>query len=411
MVNRQPDRAVASNSWAWDAPDEVDAAIIDIDLDASPRYSTHRSRPGAQLIARVALWGAVAFGCLSGLVALARPPAAPPAAPLAVSSGVELPAPVAGAAERVVAAWLTATNDDQTDLAALFVDQVRLSSRGLEPLVVGTVTTVAGHEVSAGYWSVTVAADVTETPGPGATGGTAIDGDGSDGTADAGLAGDPLAEAPATTTWYVEVGIVGDVESGLAALTTPAVLPAAPPGPEGWRRDDRGVPLVEDDEQYATVEGFLRALLMGQGDPSRYMAPGQSIETPAHAPFVGVEIQGMTMAGVPEDGRVQVWVEADVETEGGVHRLVAYQIDMAEREDRWEVAAVSGVPTTVIRSDEAESAPTTTESLPPPLEGVGNGEVDAPASDGADGDAVEQEAPPDVDGAGLGRGSATTVAP
>jgi hypothetical protein len=411
MVNRQPDRAVPSNSWAWDGTDEIDAAIIDIDPDASPRYPAHRSRPGAQLIVRVGLWGAVAFGCLSGLVALARPPATPAAAPVAASSGVEVPAPVAGAAERVVAAWLTATNDDQTDLAELFVDQVRLSSRGLDPLVVETVTAVAGHEVSAGYWSVTVAADVADTPRAGATDDTAIDGDVSDDPADAGLAGDPLAEAPATTTWYVEVGIVGDVESGLAALTTPAVLPAAPPAPEGWRRDDRGVPLVEDDEQYATVEGFLRALLMGQGDPSRYMPPGQSIETPAHPPFVGVEIEAMTMAGVPEDGRVQVWVEADVETEGGVHRLVAYQVDMAAREGRWEVAAVSGVPTTVVRSDEAGSAPTTTESLPPPLEGVGDGEADAPASAGADGDTVDQEAPPDVDGAGNSGGSTTSTAP
>jgi hypothetical protein len=411
MLNRQPDRAVPSNSWAWDGPDGIDAAVIDVDPGASPRYPVHRSRPGAQLLARVGLWGAVAFGCLSGLAALARPPATPPAAPVAASSGVEVPAPVAGAAERVVAAWLTATNDDQADLVALFVDDVRLSPRGLEPLDVERVTAVAGREVSTGYWSVTVAADVIEPPPP-AEDGTATDGAATDGTGDAGagLPDDPFAEGPVPTTWYVEVGIVGDVGSGLAALTTPAVLPAPPPAPEGWRRDDRGVPLAQDDEQYATVEGFLRALLMGQGDPSRYMAPGQSIETPERAPFVGVEIETMAMAGDPEAGRVQVWVEADVSTEGGVHRLVAYQIDMAEREGRWEVAAVSGVPTTVTRSDGSEPTPTTTETLPPPLEGVGDGEVDE-VDEPAGGDAPTEDAPADVDGSGLGAASTTTSTP
>ena len=201
------------------------------------------------------------------------------------------------------------------------------------------------------------------------------------------------------TTWYVEVGIVGDVETGLAALTTPGVLPAPPAAPEGWRRDDAGLPLADQDEQWATVDGFLRALLAGEGDPARYMAPGRSITTASQPPFVAVDVQVMTMAGNPEDGRVEVWVEADVETPGGVHRLVAYEIEMAQRQDRWEVVAVSGAPTHV-QGEGAGQAPGTTEGSGGPGTTAGGPGATAPGDD--DAAAENEEIPADIDGSGLG---------
>ena len=83
---------------------------------------------------------------------------------------------------------------------------------------------------------------------------------------------------------------------------------------------------------------------MGDGDPSRYMTPGSSIELPAVPPFVEVDIEEMTMTGAPDDGVARMRVAADVETAGGVEPPVAYTIDLAEREGRWEVVALSGRP-------------------------------------------------------------------
>ncbi len=394
IVNTRPEPVVSPVSWAWEdhrGPDDGnDDPGIEVDRDLPAPYRTQPSRPGTQLIARVALWAAVALGCVGGCVGLARPSAdpAPAAAPATISADV--PAPVAGTAERVVSAWLSATNEEQVDIGALFVGDVHLTPRGLDPLIVESVTTVAGREISAGYWSVTVAADVRETPDP--VDETAVDG------ADGGVSSPPTTEdADGVTTWYVEVGIVGDVETGLAALTTPGVLPAAPRAPEGWRREDAGLTLAQEDEQWATVDGFLRALLTGEGDPARYMAPGRSIATATQPPFVAVEVQVMTMAGNPEDGRVEIWVEADVETPGGVRRLVAYAIDMAERQDRWEVVAVSGVPTRVL-GESAEQAPDTTVEPDPSSTTTEAGSRGTAQSGDGDGPAGD-EAPADIDGA------------
>jgi hypothetical protein len=409
MVDRRPEPAVSTVSWAWDehrGPDERDDPGVEIDRDGLSPYRTYTSRPGAQVIARVALWGAVAFGCLGGCVGLVRPAASPAPVAAPATTGVDVPAPVAGAAERVVDAWLSATNDDQIGIGDLFVDDVHLSPRGLDPVIVEGVTAIAGREVSDGYWSVTVAADVREIPDPVAE-------EASEGTED-GLAPTlPGEETDVVTTWYVEVGIVGDVETGLAALTTPGVLPAPPPAPEGWRRDAAGLTVAETDEQWATIDGFLRALLTGEGDPARYMAPGRSIATASQAPFVAVEPEVMTMSGNPEDGRVRIWVEADVETPGGVHRLVAYEIAMAEREDRWEVVSVSGVPS-IVTGESDPSAPGTTvgTGAPGTVPGEDGGERTGDTSSddtSADGTSADDEVPSDIDGEGP-PGSAPTAA-
>jgi hypothetical protein len=349
---------VPEESWAWDPRGEPDGELFGVTPDDLRPYPVRWSRPGAQLAARVALWGAVAFGCLSGLIAIARAPAAAPPAPASDATDA-LPAPVAGTAERAVAAWLTAAGDDRQDvLASLFVEPVD-GLRDAEPLDIGDVTTVAGSAVGPGYWWVTVAVDVTETPA-------------SEATAGGGDEGDAPAADPVTTTWYVQVAVVGDVEAGLAVLTTPTVVPVAPVAPGDWRRVE-GSPIERGTGPYDTIEGFLRALLVGDGEPTRYMTPGWSIDVPAEPMFVGLEIEEMTSEADTGDDPLRVRVDAAVDTIGGTRRDVAYTVEVHERDGRWEVVDLPGGPSVNYRDSEADSEPAaTTSSFPPTTAGDGS---------------------------------------
>lgn len=345
-------------------------------------YPARWQRPRAQLAARVALWSAVVIGCSTGLIALARPAPGPAATPTADAGG-DLPAPVAGTAERAVAAWLNATGEDGGDpLSELFVEPVR-GLQDASPLEVGDVATVAGRTVGPGYWWVTVAADVTETaPAP-----TAEDQSDSD---------EAASDEPVTTTWYIQVAVVGDVESRLAVLTTPQVVPVAPALPGEWSRVEEST-IEEGTGLYDTIDGFLRALLTGDGDPAVYMTPGWSIELPADPMFAGLEITAMGSEATSGDGPLRVRVEVTVNTAAGNRREVAYTVEVTERDGRWEVVDLPGGPTVERREGGTGGGPaTTTSSSPPPsTEGGGTvGEDDTPPDEWVpDGD----ESPPGSD--------------
>ena len=323
-----PDLGAVPTPGSWPPPVDPALEVIEVESEPPARYAARPVRPAAQRAARVGLWGAVAFGCIGGIAGLVRPSPAP-AEPVTVATvDDDVPAPVAGVAEVVVEAWLTAGDDDAERLDVLFVDGVSLAERGGEALAVGDVTTVAGRRVQEGYWAVTVAAEVTEP------------------AAEVDAAGDPA--EPAVATWFVEVGIVGAPDAGLAALTTPAILPGPPPVAEEWGRSDRGARTPDgDDPLVATVQGFLRALLTGEGDPSRYLPPGETISAADPPPFAELVVLEMAVIGDAEDGEVRVWTQVQVTTPGGARRVVAYEVVASQRVDRWEIVELSGVPTLV----------------------------------------------------------------
>jgi hypothetical protein len=331
-------------------PDEVIAGNLVVDPEP---YDTRPVRPVTQLAIRVALWGAVALGCLGGLTALVSPrggAATPPAPPSAADT--VLPTTVAGEAEVVTRAWLTATPDQQDALNALFVNPPDLSSAGGK-LTVGNVTAVAGRVLQKDYWSVTVAAEVGETV-------TVVD----QNTADpaAGENGDPAAE-PAhprrrQLTWYVEVPIVGDAEGGLAALSTPAVLPGLPKVSTGWRPSINALDAAGSDDPTAkTVTEFLTALLTGDGDPERFVAPGVEVTAADPPLFASIDVADLATDQL-DDGRYRVLATAWATTPGGARRLVSYELIVVKRVDRLEITQFSGAPTMVAGS--ATPATTTT---------------------------------------------------
>ena len=151
-------------------------------------------------------------------------------------------------------------------------------------------------------------------------------------------------------------------------LTTPQVLPIAPALPDEWRRVE-GAVIEAGAGPYDTVEGFLRALLLGDGDPARYMTPGWSIETSATPMFTSLEITGMRLAAPAGEVSARVRVEGVVTTPGASRREVAYTVEAVERDGRWEVTEMPGGPTVELvpgETSDASGATTTTSTPPPP---------------------------------------------
>ncbi len=158
---------------------------------------------------------------------------------------------------------------------------------------------------------------------------------------------DGEAAEPVLVTWYVEVGIVGDIEDGLSALETPSIVAPPLPASDEWLPDrgsadtpDPGDPLV------GAVEDFLRAFLTGRGDPARYVAPGLDVVVLDPAPFSDIYVVEMAVTR-HDDGTATVWTEVELKTEAGVRQIVVYDIALAQREGRWEVTEMPGVATRV----------------------------------------------------------------
>ncbi len=341
----------------WPPPAPPDEVLTgDLLVEPEP-YEARRVRPLVQLGIRVALWGAVALGCIGGLVALLTPrggSSAPPPPPSA--DATVLPATVAGEAEIVTRTWLTATEADQDSLAPLFVNPPDLSSAG-GPLAVGNVTAVGGRVLQTNYWSVTVAADVTETV-------TVVDRNTTDPAA--GEDGNTAAEAPnhkrRSLTWYVEVPIVGDAKGGLAALTTPAVLPGLPPVSTGWRPSLNAPDAPSADDPTAqTVRGFLTALLTGTGDPERYVAPGVDVTAADPPLFANIDVADMATDQL-DDTRYRVLAQVWATTPGGARRRLSYELVVVKRVDRLEITQFSGAPTMVAGSAEPPTTTTTVDT-------------------------------------------------
>jgi hypothetical protein len=309
------------------------------------RYESRPARPFTAIGIRVLLWTAVAFGCLGGIVGLVRPPAKAEA-PVAVASDAQagVPAPVAGMAEIVTREWLTASADEnEDDLKALFVVPPVLDGLSAGDVTVGRVTTIAGRVLQEQYWAVTVEAEVTETI-------PVVD----ENETDPGAGEDPNAVNASddterrTSIWYLEVPIVGNPETGLLALTAPSVLPGPPAAETGWKPslNDPVKPSAEDPT-LQTVEGFLDALLAGQGDPSRYVAPRVKVTAADPPLFADTEVVDVAIDQLEEEGKYRVLAHIKATTPGGARQMFSYELVVVERVDRLEIVQFSGAPTMV----------------------------------------------------------------
>ena len=363
-----PGGAVPGPGWVPEPEDDED--------DDYTHYMTRPVRPIAQLAVRVALWGAVGLGALGGIVSLVGATTAEDEEPVApeVDEEAGVPAPVAGTAELAVEQWLLATRDDADLLDDLFIDPPPLDRNDTDRLEVLNTQAVAGMRLREGYWTVTVAAAVEETPTP-----PVIP---DDATAEERAAAEEAAQ-PRRSTWYVEVGIVGEIGDALKALTTPAIVPPPVLDEAEW------LPSIEatqapgpNDRIAATIEDFLNALLAGRGDPGRYLAHNVSIPAIDPPPFTKVSVLELSGVTLEDDDKadVRMWVLAEVETAAGSQHTVGYEIRLVENIDRWEIVSIWGAPEVrPAEADEAETESPPTSAGEPPETTATTGTTEPPA--------------------------------
>lgn len=237
-----------------------------------------------------------------------------------------------GVAEHVVRRWI-----EQPDARDLFVDAHTPRVSATTGWRVRSAAAVTVREEGDRYWAVVVAAEVDEVP----------------------REGDPV-----RSTWYVEVGVVG-ADGALGVVGEPALV-AAPVGVDGVRLAGRPLGIPDrGDGVTSSVEGFLGALVAGEGRVAPYVAPGVRIDPVTPAPFVSIAVERQSVTELP-DGTRSVRVAVRGTTPAGGQRNVSYALVVAERAGRWEVVSVSGAPT-ILRSTPTTNPPAESpaSSVPP----------------------------------------------
>ncbi len=291
-------------------------------------------------LARWSAWGLLLSGPLLGGWALAsttQPVTVSPQAeaPKAQPASSEAVAP-SGFAEVYVAAYVKAggSDADAAELAAFYPAARSLpwSDQGRSQEHAESASAVQVRQISAGYWSVTVAARIT---------GSAKDSD---------------------SVRYFQVPVRSTAGSnGAAAGWTAAALPAevaAPTGSKGAAPElsygAAHAPLASDPAAQ-TVRDFLAAYLTGRGELDRYLSPGTELHAVQPAPYAAVTVTQIADHGqgpaegaeaqTPPDGvQRRLLVGVDAEGKHTSRRPMTYAIELRARDGRWEVAALEAAP-------------------------------------------------------------------
>ncbi|MFJ9855346.1 conjugal transfer protein [Streptomyces sp. NPDC101150] len=291
-------------------------------------------------VVRWSAWGLLLAGPLLGGWALAstpQPVTAPPhaEAPSAQPASSDAVAP-AGFAELYVAAYVKAGNSDAaTEELAEFYPTARSMTWPTEDGAehAESASAVQVRQISAGYWSVTVAAQIT---------GSSRDTEGHI----------RYFQVPVRAT----SGSKG-AASGWVATALPAEV-AAPTGGKGAAPElsygSAHAPSASDPA-VQTIDGFLAAYLTGRGELDRYLSPGTTLHAVRPASYTSVTITQISEHGQgpaegaeaqsPPDG-VQRRLLVDVEGEGKhtSGRPMTYAVELRARDGRWEVASLEAAP-------------------------------------------------------------------
>lgn len=284
--------------------------------------SNRRGRSALVVSGRVALWGAVLAAATMGVLAFASISGRDPST---ARARVEPRWDVAAFAESFVISFLAAGESSVDSLADALGDVPDLTGLESGDWFVSHARASAMERVAGERWRVTVAAELLRR-----------------GT-----------EEGYTTvgTRHFDVEVV-EVDGVLVAASLPAMVaassPAISPIDDGW---PSGREPVVNDALADTVTRFLSALLTGNGELSRYAAPGSGLRA-APATFDTVSVNRIAVTGDGDQRRCRVWVVGE---SAGVLMHLVYDLTVARRDGRWEVAAIGSQPTA---SDGAVSSST-----------------------------------------------------
>ncbi|MFJ8856107.1 conjugal transfer protein [Streptomyces sp. NPDC102437] len=325
------------------------AELGDWEIDEGPQgvagWSTG-AQANTTTVIRWTAWGLLVLGPLLGALAYLSVPAQagltqkplPPAAPAA--SGAQ---GAAGFAQLFVAAYVSAGEDDQDELAVYYPDATGLRLEGesgqRRP---EQLTVVRLRQTAPKVWSVTVAARITG-PAP-------------DTKPKGARRSDDKEDAPVLRYFQVPVATAPTPSgaSGYTALAMPAEVAApeqitAPGLVYGPMR-----PALPSDPRTQAVTEFLTAYLTGAGELDRYLAPGTRLAPVRPAPYTGIALDTLAIEGekgaepvttVPADGTTLRLLAAARATGHDKVRLpLTYALTLKARAGRWEIAGLDGAP-------------------------------------------------------------------
>ncbi|MFD4612889.1 conjugal transfer protein [Streptomyces sp. NPDC058440] len=341
---------------AWDEEvDEPPETPAD-EPDETGWQTSTAQMAGLSRLVRAGVWALVVSGPVLGALAFlsSSAPAQGAAKPAAAATPVS-PVGPAGFAELFVSAYLQAGQGTERDLAPYYSGSVALAVKpGTRTATQSTV--IASREVQPGYWSVTVAADVT--------------------------AHDDKGKSTRLGVQYFRVGIqatgpagAGGAEQGATASYAATSLPAQVAAPAALKpgglayETDRGSSGA--DPSVETARGFLAAYLTGTTELDRYTSPGTRLQPISPAPYAAVKVTGVQddssgsgQQKVLADGTVlHQLVQVDATDQAGSPVSLSYAFTLKSRAGRWEVASVDDAP--AIRGSRPPSAaPHTTTPSP-----------------------------------------------
>jgi hypothetical protein len=267
-------------------------------------------------LAQAAIVGAVAVGALTGPVALVvgvRPAgtgaAGEPAT--APSTGPE------GFARLYVRTYLNQADERRPEFIEAFYPAARDAVHGMRAgqFYAAETATLRATPVGDGYWSVMVAAELLEMTEDGAR---------------------------AVGTSYYLVSVY-ERDGRYVATSLPAQVPTPRSMPVPPLAAGKLNPPAPDDPIAAAVQRFFDALLVGQGELSRYVDPASGIRAIAPPPFAGVALKRISR---PAEGPGPVVVMAEVAgvDAAGHTRVLHYNLELEQSESRWEVRGLLIVP-------------------------------------------------------------------
>jgi len=238
---------------------------------------------------------------------------------LGASTVVEVPpdtSRVEGFAELFIAAYLGA-GEDSIDALDPFLDDVALDGVEAESWSAVWTTSLGAQQISPGYYSVVIAAEVVTT-------GSGVD-------------------AQPVGTRYFSVG-VAETTTGWVVTGLPALIPPPPKvtAPDLLIGRFDGLDVAPGLKEM--LPRFLAALLTGDGELTRYTSPSSPIAAVQPPPFTNVEVLRTGLAETP-DGPTEVAVLVRGTDAVGRVQILEYSLVVEQRDGRWEVSRLLPAPT------------------------------------------------------------------
>jgi len=363
-------RAEQEEQWPEDAWDQEPQAqsedVADTGEEETGWNARATSLSGMTRLARFGAWALVGGGPLVAVMALLSSSSPTPEAPRAVAPAQQASGTgPAGFATLFVDAYLQAGQGTESTLSPFYAGSLTMTNppgaRNASQLV-----TIASREIQAGYWSITVAANVDEKNSQGSY-------------TDLGL---QYFQVPVQAVGPASAGGTSGGAVGYTATALPAQV-AAPAGltPSSLEyTDQRGVD--PNDPATQTASGLLSSYLAGQGALNRYLAPGLNLQPVSPAPYTSVTVTNVvddaanpTAEQVPAAGTTRhLLVTVNATDASGATYPLTYALQMTVVSGLWSVSALDAAPAL-----QYGSAPALVTPSPDASDSSSSGSTGAPA--------------------------------